>query len=409
MIPTEFRYWQNINKPSVQRLRKILRFVLRFDPQLSDDVVRTWAESYFAADPVGEAAVADLYLTRGQKEGRAIVDRALRDGVDSVADVPASLRTLFAEVEHEPDWLDWSLVELGARVFRRYGTHLYSFAGAITVQGYRESSVAKPLAFTGAYSGESANRRFLETAAFWNDVAEPQALRHQGAGRAIAMRVRLMHVFVRKQLLAHPHWNLAAWGVPISQGDALITLMGGCVAPAYGLRLLGYRTSDDETIALLHFWRYVGHLMGVQPKWYPRSIAEGIGVLFSSQVRSANAAGDDGKMLAQSYLASYAPTHAHVGVTRLRKTIEHRMQCGYASLFLSRRTYEHFDLPSPGIWRAYPLLQAPWIFGRETLRRRSSRVDEWLDTRVRRQTARWVRTNLGERAAEYRAVERFTR
>ena len=31
-------------------------------------------------------------------------------------------------------------------------------AGAIALEGYRESSVAKPLAFTGAYTGESAQR-----------------------------------------------------------------------------------------------------------------------------------------------------------------------------------------------------------------------------------------------------------
>ena len=64
----------------------------------------------------------------------------------------------------------------GARAFRRYGTAVFRFAGAITLEGYAENSVAKPLALTGAYAGSSTRRRFLETVAFWIAVSEPGGL-----------------------------------------------------------------------------------------------------------------------------------------------------------------------------------------------------------------------------------------
>ena len=160
-------------------------------------------------------------------------------------------------------------VEHGARVFRRYGTAMFRFAGAVTLEAYSESSVAKPLILTGAYAGGSTRHRFLETAAFWIAVSEPGGLAPGAPGRASALRVRIMHVFVRKRLLAHPEWNVDAWGVPISQGDALLTLMGGSFAPGIAMQAMGYRPSVRDIEAMMHFWRYVGHLMGVRPRWYP--------------------------------------------------------------------------------------------------------------------------------------------
>lgn len=407
MLPTEFRYWENL--PRAQWLRRALRLAFGADPQLPDDVVRTWGEGYYDADPIAEAFVDEVYLGRSQREGRAMVDRALTDGVDAVPDAPASLRALFAEIESPPAWMDPRRVALGARVFRRFGTHMHSFAGAITLEGYRESSVAKPLAFTGAYTGASASKRFLETASFWIDVSEPDGLLPGRPGRATALRVRLMHVFVRRRLLAHPKWNLAAWGVPISQSDALLTLMGGSFVPGYGLRALGYRTSREEIEAMMHFWRYVGHLMGVQPRWYPRDADEALGLMFASHVKGARASGEDGVHLARSYVASYAPTASDKGRAAWIKWLEHGLQVGYTSWFVPPNTYSYYGLPSPGLWRLHPLLQAPVIFARETVRKSVPAVDEWWDARARRSTRAWVRARLGPRAAEYHAVEQLTR
>jgi len=408
-IPAEFRYWENLPGRKAQRLRWILRILFGTDPVLSDSIVLEYARSYFDADPVAEAVIDELYLPRGQAEGRRLVDRALAQGIASISDAPQSLVRLFAEIETDPPWLDWRQVRLGARVFRRFGTHLHSFAGAITLQGYRENSVAKPLAFTGAYTGETANRRFLETAAFWVDVSEPDGLLPGRPGRATALRVRLMHVFVRRRLLAHPAWELSAWGVPISQGDALLTLMGGSFLPGYGLRVMGYRTSREEIEALMHFWRYVGHLMGVQPRWYPQTIEDALGLMFTASIKGVAGSGEDGVNLAQSYLASYQPRPEDPLLDTLTKWWQYGLQLGYVSWFLPPRTYAFYGLPKPGLWRLHPLLQAPFILALETLRCRWPRLDEWLDARVRRETRRFVEARLGKRHPEYHAVEQFTR
>lgn len=408
-IPTEFRYWEQLETPYAKALRHLLRAVFGVDPRLPDEAVRKYAEAYYDADPVAEAFIDEVYLTRGQAAGRAMVDQALAHGVDSVPDAPASLRRLFSEIEVMPEWLDWDQVELGARVFRRFSTYVYSFAGVITLHGYRENSVAKPLSFTGAYNGESANRRFLETAAFWIDVSEPGGLRKGGKGIETALRVRLMHVFVRRRLMAHPEWDLEAWGVPISQGDAMLTLMGGSVAPGYGMRLLGFRVPREEIAALLHFWRYVGHLLGVQPRWYPATPEEGIGLLYASEIKGVRRSGEDGRQLAVSYLESFRPTPTDSQRDALIKKLEHGLERGYAAWFLPPQSHFAYKLPGPGLWALHPPAQFLPRYALETVRRHVPQVDEWVDRRARQKSKAWVHGRLGARHAEYQAVSQFTR
>jgi ER-bound oxygenase mpaB/B'/Rubber oxygenase, catalytic domain len=398
VIPTEFRYWDHLERPRVRRLRAFVRRILGFDPAPPDDVVRTLGEMYYDADPLCEAFVDDVYMQQGSRAGRALLERALAVGVDAMPDAPASLRALFADLDHDPPWVDHALVARGAKAFRRYGVAMFRFAGAITLEGYAESSVAKPLALTGVYAGGSTRRRFLETVAFWIAVSEPGALARGGAGRGSALRVRVMHVFVRKKLLAHPDWNLAAWGVPISQGDALLTLMGGSFAPGLGLALLGYWPSRDDILAMNHFWRYVGHVMGVRPRWFPQTFREAAQLAFVTAVKGARLAGDDGKQLCRSYANAFAD-----------QGLEHRIHLAYTQLFMSRRSHRATALPTAGPWLALPLAVAPLTFAVELARRAVPGVDRLVDRFARRRRQRWFARHMGERVAEYAPVESFTR
>ncbi|NVB77718.1 MAG: DUF2236 domain-containing protein [Kofleriaceae bacterium] len=408
-IPGEFRYWDHLGDRRVRAIRSVARRVLGFDPAPPDDVVRTIAAMYYDADPACEAFVDDVYLKDGQKAGRAMLEQALERGVEAVPDAPASLRALFADLEQDPPWLDWDTVERGARAFRRYGAAMFRFAGAITLEGYSESSVAKPLAFTGAYAGTTTRRRFLETVAFWIAVSEPGGLRPGAAGRASAMRVRVMHVFVRRKLLAHPKWDLEAWGVPISQGDALLTLMGGSFAPGLALHLLGYLPSRADILAMMHFWRYVGHMMGVRPRWYPATLTEAAQLAFVTLVKAARRSGEDGRALCQAYASAFAPDRALPLARRLRDELEHGMHLGFTRLFMTPQSYKHNGLPSAGPWVLAPLATAPLVATAEVIRRAIPAFEGVVDRAARARRARWFSRHMGGRAAEYAPVEQFTR
>ncbi len=409
--PTEFRYWQQRDRPWARRLRAAGRAVLGFDPMPSDDVARAFAAMYYDADPLAEAFVDAVYLTRGMATGRAMLEQALAGGVESVPDAPPSLRALFADLDTDPPWIDRARIDHGARVFRRYGPAIFRFAGAITLAAYAESSVAKPLVLTGAYAGGNTRRRFLETVAFWIAVSEPGGLAPGAAGRASALRVRLMHVFVRRRLLAHPEWDLAAWGVPISQADAMLTLMGGSFVPGLAMRVLGYRPSRADIEAMMHFWRYVGHLMGVRPRWFPAGIREAWQLVFVTLVKGADRAGDDGRTLCRSYVEAFAPPAppSPSRLERLRARWSDGMHRGFTRVFLPPWSYRANRLPPAGGWALVVVAGFPLVFGAETLRRAIPRLDGVADRVARRHRDRWFAWHMGGRAAEYKPVEHFTR
>jgi hypothetical protein len=408
-MPTEFRYWQRVERPGVQRARAAWRAVCRFDPQPPYGYVRRFANAYYDTDPVAEAFVADVYDALGAKAGRALLDRAIEHGVEAVPDAPESMRRLFAEFEQPPPWLDPALVERGARVFRRWGTAVFKFATASTLEMYTESSIAKPLALSGGYTGSRAHHRQLETVRFWIDVSDPGGLDPGAAGRATAMRVRIMHVFIRRRLMEHPEWDLEAWGAPISVADATLTLMGGSVVPGLSLWSAGHQTTIGEIGALLHFWRYVGHLLGVQPDWYPRDFRESVQLMFAAFVKRAYAAGPDGDELIESYLPAFAPKDGSSLRKRLRDEVEYRALIGYTRFWMLPQSYKSHVMPRAWPWVVLPVLQAPPLLVLETLRRLFQPLDRLADRNQRRRREAWYRNQMGERRAEFQPSEQLRR
>jgi hypothetical protein len=407
-VPDEFLgFWQRVDRPRVLRAREACRKLLRFDPIPEDARVRAFAHGYYDADPVAEAFVDEVYGSRGANEGRRMLDRAIAHGVGSLSDAPDSMLRLFEEFERPPDWLQRDLVESGATLFRRYGPAVFSFAGVETLLGYTESSIVKPLALTGAYAGDTALNRFMETARFWIDVSEPGGLDPGGAGRATAMRVRVMHVFLRRRLIAHPDWDLAAWGVPISQSDALITLMSSSLTPGLAMHLMGYRSSSREIEAMMHYWRYIGHLLGVQPRWYPETVREGLQLSAVFLLKCAGTAGADGVELVESYPRAFTPKTGTRWRKRLRDEVNYRAQVGYTRYFLPGRFYRRYDMPNAWPWALHPLAQAPAILLVDTLRRHSRTVARLQDRYARWRRERWWRNEMGEKQSHFKPAEQL--
>jgi hypothetical protein len=408
--PTEFEpYWDAIERPAVKRARALSRRVLGFDLVPPGETVREFARGYYDADPVAEAFVDEVYLGRSANEGRRMLEQALSDGVDTVADAPESMRRLFAEAERDPEWLDPERVAIGAKVFRRLGPSAFSFAGATTLLAYTENAIVKPLALTGAYAGDTALNRFMETARFWIETTEPGGLAPGGAGRGIAMRVRVMHVFVRRRLVAHPEWDLEAWGMPINQSEMTIPLLSSSLATGFGLKSMGHRTSLREIDAMMHLWRYIGHIMGVQPRHFPETIREGIQLSAMYMLKQANQAGDDGRELVESYPRAFAPQPGTPWRKRLRDEVNYRAQLGYTRFFLPPGFYRRYDMPQPWPWALHPLAQFPANFAASTLGRHNRHVGEAFERYQRWRRESWWRNEMGDRQARFQAAETFRR
>ncbi|MHB8691298.1 MAG: oxygenase MpaB family protein [Solirubrobacteraceae bacterium] len=409
-IPTEFApYWDAIERPAVKRARAAARSVLGFDLVPDADRVREFAHGYYDADPIAEEFVDDVYLGRSVNEGRQMLDRAIALGVEAVSDAPESMVRLFEESERDPDWLDPERMLIGAKVFRRLGPSAFSLAGATTLLAYTENSIVKPLALTGAYAGDTALNRFMETARFWIDTTEPGGLDPGGQGRATAIRVRIMHVFIRRRLLKHPEWNLEAWGVPICQSEMTIPLLSSSLMTALGLKTIGHRTTRAEIDAMMHLWRYIGHIMGVQPRHFPENIREGIQLANMYMLKRDYQAGGDGRELIESYPRAFTPSTGTPWRKRIRDELNYRAQLGYTRFFLPPGFYGRYDMPQPWPWALHPLLQFPANFTASTLARRNRAVADRLDRYQRWRRETWWRNEMGDKQSHFQAAESFRR
>jgi ER-bound oxygenase mpaB/B'/Rubber oxygenase, catalytic domain len=82
----------------------------------------------------------------------------------------------------------------------------------------------------------------------------------------MTVRVRLIHAQVRRLLLESGQSNADAWGAPINQCHMAGTNLMFSVGVLDGLSRLGYRFDRLEREAVVHLWRYVGYLLGVDPE-----------------------------------------------------------------------------------------------------------------------------------------------
>ncbi len=388
--PTEFRFEERRNTRAASLIRRGLRITFGFDPDPPPELVRAFGAAYFEADPIAEDFVRAELPTGGLRGARRKLDEAYETNSllerAETTETHGALGAFLKDATTRPAWVSDELLELGAASFRRYGSAVFRFAGAITLAGYRESSVAKPLALSGAYVGANTRDRFLETASFWIEVSEPGGLAVGALGFMAALRVRLLHATVRIRLDGHREWDQEAWGVPINTGDALLTLMGGSLAPGLGMRVLGFRTTRREIEAMLHFWRYVGHLMGVRFTPFPETVEDALRLAYIAVLKGSNTAGEDGRTLCRSYDCAFA-RRAEDG---LWGYVEHALHRGMTGLFLPPPLHRAQGLPSAGLWPLLPLLPYPLIFGAETLRRRIPLVEQWMDQLARAERRAWL-------------------
>lgn len=403
--PTAFRFPDTTARR--RRLRTLVRRCTGVDPFPSDAVARAFIDGLNEGDPVAERFVAETYHgPLGARKARDLVEEAQRVGIDNVPEAPESMRARFDEFEQLPDWVVPELVEEGAAVWRRWAYALGALGNAGTNDTYTEGWLAVPLSLSGGYAGERALHRYLETSRWWIEVCRPGAILTPGSpGRAISLHVRIMHVSVRARVQQHPEWDTRRWGLPISQSAMLLTLLGGSVAPAFGLFPLGHLTSPREMRAVLHFNRYCGHLVGVRcDGYFPESVADAWRILLMADAARSYDSAASGAELVESFVPAFAPPAGLRGVARLRAEYHYRVQAGYLGLYMLPWNRRRYELPSaiPGI--ALLCMRTPLIAAIELLRRASPALDRrWQRFNLRR-WENWLQWQSAGRAAAFEAA-----
>lgn len=325
------------------------------DPQLLDRIGRALTER-------DEAAAALVAAFRRPSDDPARVtmrqfNTALDSGVDSVPDCPEALRSFFAVVEDTPDWVDFDLINAGAKAYRSYGRNVRDvMADLCLIGGYRFGGPPDLLVLTGLLSGSGALKRMGETVHWSTAVTEHDGMRREADGFKLTVHVRLMHALVDHAYETNGRWDTDQWGLPVNQADQGFTLGLFSAVLLRGLRRLGVRVTDAESQAMMHLWKYVGWLMGVDDDFLRDTEAEQDRLqyhLLLSQGPLTSA----GPKLANAIVDAERRQH-FPNLPRLRSGYAHFRRLSMLRFFLGEDGMRELELPRTSPIAAYVVIAA---------------------------------------------------
>jgi hypothetical protein len=408
-VPTSFRYFANRDSARARSLRRVFGLFVSGPLPLPDDVATELGRDRARADVLSDAFISAAFDGGYAGRARKLLDQALEHGIAAVPDAPAELVALFGHLDAEPEWLDWDRVERGAAVMRRYGVDAFYYFGLISLEGYRTEMISKPLVLTGSYTGGTTFGRYLETCRFWLETSEPGALRPGGAGRKVAVTIRVMHSMIRRKVGAHPEWDSARLGEPLSQNSQFGPLFLSFLLNQHA-KLIGYWPTDAEIRDHMHFWRYIGYLMGVEPAFWPETVQDWYRLGYLMLTMDDPHDGPDSRALAQSFVAAFGPSDSDSGADRKRKAGEQRLLLDWTRFFLTGETFTATELAVPPAWRRLrPLIRLLPNLRDELGRRLLPGYAARLDRRKRTQRAEWLELHTEGRPARFTPVDTLSR
>ena len=319
-----------------------------------------------AEDPRADAVVA---LLRQRPAARKLFDQALEHGIDSVKRPPKALKDFFEDVEATPYWVDHERIDRGARAITRTGLlGLFPLGDMSLMGGYLASRATKPLVATGEIE-HVASRRLVETAAWWIDVTTLGNLRRNTPGYQSTLRVRLVHAYVREAMNRRQDWDYDAWDRPINQLQTVGTLLLFSLVFVLGTQLLGIRYTERERGDIIHLWRYVGWLLGIDEELLPATEQDAWRLLWLLATTEF-IPDDDSKRLAKALLVSHEGIGAGRGtVGKVLAHVSVRVHSSISRIVLGKSNADFLELPDDPLAQGAVLAVAAVNFAAETARR----------------------------------------
>jgi hypothetical protein len=259
------------------------------NPEPDDATWQAMGQARWVGDPLADA-VAEWMLRLGPGRTWPVVEQALAAGPEALGgplEVPPALRHFVSLAHSKPAWLDERRLRRGARVLQASGRlGMMVLRDAALMAGYQASAINQTLLRTGQLQ-RGAPQRLAETGQWWLACTEDGGMQAGAPGFVMSLKVRLMHALVRVRLAAAPDWDHEHLGVPINQLDMQATYLAFSTVQLLGLRLIGDWISQRDGDAVMHLWRYVGWLMGVDEAWMCDDEATGRVLLYRNLLSQA--------------------------------------------------------------------------------------------------------------------------
>jgi hypothetical protein len=156
------------------------------------------------------------------------------------------------------------------------------------------------------------------------------------------------------------------WGEPLNQWDSMATILEFSSIFLTGLRSMGFIFTRREREAVIHLWRYIGYLMGVEERILPACEADSMRALY--QVLATICEPDeDSRRLGQSLAGAAEQFAGDDWLSQRAARIESTLRAGYSRYILGDEAGDRLGLPRTRAKYFWPA-QIPLRVGTELLR-----------------------------------------
>lgn len=378
----------------LSRARRTAAPIKRFLKAPCEPDAATWqaiGESLMVGDAPMDALVAWMFDI-GLGSGMRLYEQALNQGIAAIRDAPPALTDFFARVDTAPDWVDPQRLDEGARACGLSGlTGMRVLRDLGLLAGYQASGINRTLVLTGALE-KGPQQRVAETTKWWIDCTRPGGMVRGAAGYRSTLHVRLVHALVRRRVSRLEAWDFTHYGLPVNQGDMHATYLAFSAIFLIGQRMLGVVLSRGDREAIIHLWRYIAWLMGVEERWLCASENEAIRALYHNLLSQAPP--DDSSRILGSALVDEPLQRHYANFAWLRGRLNRAIHLSIAGTFIDAHGRRALGLPAGSLpW--YPLLTAPPRFLFHCLLRACPGGRDWLMRHGLQSQENYLRTLFG--------------
>lgn len=300
---------------------------------------------------------------------------------------PPEVTHFFSWMTTPPDFVDTKKVLTAQRFFETNGTLYLTLLGFYSLPySYAFADGAQVLVRSKRIL-EEVGKRLTETALFVLDAFLPNSFTGNDDSLLTLAKVRLIHAFSRYFIQKYAlDWN-PDWGVAINQEELLHTNLVFGFLVMRSMRKIGLTIPEEEVTASLHYWKVVGHYLGIATSNWPDTAREAYFLEKSIRNRHLKSS-EAGKKLTKGLIDYYREFFQNPVITRLVEDL--------VAFLLGEKAGNALGLKRPISFAApvYQLLLQTNLFGTSSQSASYARLRKLFETNSQKQFGAEVRINI---------------
>lgn len=339
-----------------ERMGRTLKRVAKvgeIDEQLMDRIGR----GYIEKDELGSRLAKAMRKRKGEpgavtyrelSQALEMGSAGLREREAAGEDVAPVLIEYLDTLEDTPDWVDWEQIERGQKAYLKFGQNAADVLLQLSlIGGYRFGGPTDLLVETGGLTGGTTLRRLAETQHWATKLAFPGLIYPHAEAWRLTGHVRAMHAVVNESI--ESRWDIEQWGLPINQTDLASTLGLFDAVVLLGVRTLGVPISRQESRDIMHLWRYVGWMLGVDEDFLVESERQRHVINYHILMAQSDMT-EAGPQLTQALVQAHQDRFRAGPMPKVQGWFARERLLSMLTVFLGRESMAEFGLPTRPPW-----------------------------------------------------------